>query len=130
MDNKQQHNGPKDPFSTSGPDEAKVTRKQPNPEVFHQHEFRGNIDHRSGDEPKQDTEKHEKNIFHPSLVLLNPKETPDPEELGLEEERKGWHGYIEWERYPERKQKVKEYLRQFKFPPVSYLLICGVVKKS
>ena len=62
------------------------------------------------------------NIFHPSLVLRNRDESPpDPEELGLEEELPGWHGYVEWEKYPERKQMVKEYMKKFAFPGVSLL---------
>ncbi|CZR50760.1 probable sulfite oxidase, mitochondrial precursor [Phialocephala subalpina] len=54
-------------------------------------------------------------ILHPNLVLRT-KETPDPEALGLEEEFPGWHGYVEWERYPERKKEVKEYMKKFNFP--------------
>lgn len=111
--------GPKVSDAANGPDKSKVIRKHSNPDIFHKHEYIGNIDHRSGEEPKKDTEQHDKTIFHPSLVLLNPKETPDPEELGLKQERKGWHGYIEWEKYPERKEKAKEYLKKFRFPSVS-----------
>lgn len=60
------------------------------------------------------------NIFHPSLVLRNKDQPPpDPESLGLEEELEGWHGYVEWEKYPERKEKVKEYMKRFDFPGVS-----------
>ena len=60
-------------------------------------------------------------ILHPSLVLRT-KETPDPEALGLEEEFPGWHGYVEWEKYPERKKEVKEYMKKFNFPGVSFFL--------
>ncbi len=46
-------------------------------------------------------------ILHPSLVLKDKADIPDPEEfLELEEELEGWHGYIEWEKYPERKRTV------------------------
>ncbi|KAA8574029.1 hypothetical protein EYC84_005564 [Monilinia fructicola] len=55
-------------------------------------------------------------ILHPDLQIRSKDELPDPHELGLEEELDGWHGYIEWEKYPERKQKAKEFLKKFKFP--------------
>jgi sulfite oxidase len=57
-------------------------------------------------------------ILHPSLTLRT-KEVPDPEALGLTEELAGWHGYVEWEKYPERKKEVKEYMKKFDFPGVS-----------
>ncbi|KAH0401101.1 molybdopterin binding oxidoreductase, partial [Aureobasidium melanogenum] len=33
------------------------------------------------------------------------------------EEREGWKGYIEWEKYPEKKKHAEEILRNYKFPP-------------
>lgn len=57
-------------------------------------------------------------ILHPSLTLRT-KEAPKPEALGLKEELPGWHGYIEWEKYPEKKKEVKEYMKKFDFPGVS-----------
>lgn len=57
-------------------------------------------------------------ILHPDLQIRSKNELPDPHELDLEEELDGWHGYIEWEKYPERKQKAKEFMKKFKFPPV------------
>ena len=38
------------------------------------------------------------------------------------EAEEGWHGYIEWEKYPERKKKAAEMLSQHKFAGVSGLL--------
>jgi sulfite oxidase len=35
------------------------------------------------------------------------------------EERKGWKGYIEWERYPEKKKLAEEILAKYDFPVVS-----------
>lgn len=35
------------------------------------------------------------------------------------EERKGWKGYIEWERYPEKKKQAAEVLSRYDFPVVS-----------
>lgn len=35
------------------------------------------------------------------------------------EERKGWKGYVEWERYPEKKKQAAEILARYDFPVVS-----------
>jgi len=35
----------------------------------------------------------------------------------VKEEREGWKGYVEWEDYPEKKQKAHEQFKRFKFPP-------------
>jgi len=78
---------------------------------------------------KQNGSKHDVNgkkwIMNPELVLRNKEDSNelaghglDPEELGLKEELKGWHGYVEWELYPERKKAVKEWMQKFQFPPV------------
>ncbi|EJT70193.1 nitrate reductase 1 [Gaeumannomyces tritici R3-111a-1] len=32
------------------------------------------------------------------------------------EEKEGWRGYIEWEKYPEKKQRVKEIMKGYDFP--------------
>jgi sulfite oxidase len=61
-------------------------------------------------------------ILHPDLVMRSKGEIPDPESLALEEELPGWHGYVEWEQYPEKKQKVKEFMKKFDFPGVSVAL--------
>lgn len=34
------------------------------------------------------------------------------------EEREGWKGYIEWERYPDKKRKAAEILAKYDFPVV------------
>ena len=34
------------------------------------------------------------------------------------EEREGWNGYVEWEKYPEKKKQAEEILAQYKFPEV------------
>lgn len=62
--------------------------------------------------------KRRSSILHPDLVIRNKDEVPDPHELELEEELDGWHGYIEWEKYPERKQKTMDFMKKFEFPPV------------
>lgn len=63
------------------------------------------------------------NVLHPSLKLKKNEKVPNPEELDIKEELPGWHGYIEWEKYPERKKKVKNYMKKFKFPPVSRSIV-------
>lgn len=35
------------------------------------------------------------------------------------EERKGWGGYIEWEKYPEKKKQAEQVLANYDFPVVS-----------
>ena len=35
------------------------------------------------------------------------------------EEQKGWHGYIEWEKYPDKKAEAAEILAQYTFAGVS-----------
>jgi sulfite oxidase len=51
----------------------------------------------------------------PNALAFEPKgEVPDfPEELP------GWKGYVEWEKYPEKKKKAAEVLAQYDFPVVS-----------
>ncbi|RDW78059.1 molybdopterin binding oxidoreductase [Coleophoma crateriformis] len=63
--------------------------------------------------------------LHPDLVIRNKSEPVDPEgELALKEELPGWHGYVEWENYPERKEKVKEFMKKFDFPgPPEFQLV-------
>lgn len=34
------------------------------------------------------------------------------------EEKEGWEGYIEWEKYPEKKKQVEALLKQYDFPDV------------
>jgi sulfite oxidase len=46
------------------------------------------------------------------------------EEPDFPEEREGWKGYIEWEKYPEKKKKAAEILANYDFPVVSNLPIC------
>ncbi|KZV60509.1 molybdopterin binding oxidoreductase [Peniophora sp. CONT] len=45
--------------------------------------------------------------------------SPIPSSLSalFPEEKPGWHGYIEWERYPERKALARELLATHQFPP-------------
>ena len=34
------------------------------------------------------------------------------------EELKGWHGYVEWEKYPDRRAKAEEILSRYSFAQV------------
>lgn len=43
---------------------------------------------------------------------------PPQLEANFAEERPGWRGYVEWEKYPEKKKKAAEILAQYKFPDV------------
>jgi len=36
----------------------------------------------------------------------------------FKEEKEGWKGYIEWEKYPEKKKQVEEVMRKYDFPDV------------
>ncbi|KAK4161063.1 Oxidoreductase, molybdopterin-binding domain-containing protein [Cladorrhinum sp. PSN259] len=48
----------------------------------------------------------------PNAIPFRPKgEVPQ-----FKEEREGWGGYIEWEKYPEKKKQVEEILRNYDFP--------------
>lgn len=38
------------------------------------------------------------------------------------EEEKGWHGYIEWENYPEKQAQAEKILAQHSFPGVRYTI--------
>jgi sulfite oxidase len=40
----------------------------------------------------------------------------DGPKVNFPEEREGWKGYIEWEKYPEKKAEAAKYLAQYKFP--------------
>jgi sulfite oxidase len=35
------------------------------------------------------------------------------------EEKEGWNGYIEWEKYPEKKKQVHEIMTNYDFPNVT-----------
>ena len=48
-------------------------------------------------------------------VPLRDERAPKPHFV---EEREGWHGYIEWEKYPEKQKKAAGILAQYKFAPV------------
>lgn len=50
-----------------------------------------------------------------------PFQTPAPH---FAEERKGWKGYIEWEKYPEKKAEGAKVLSQYRFPhPPEFQLV-------
>ncbi|KAK8068796.1 molybdopterin binding oxidoreductase [Apiospora phragmitis] len=48
----------------------------------------------------------------PNALAFRPKGEPPV----FAEERKGWKGYVEWEKYPEKKKQAAEVLQQYDFP--------------
>jgi hypothetical protein len=45
------------------------------------------------------------------------------QEVNFPEELDGWHGYIEWEKYPEKKAKAAKVLAQHEFSKVRLISI-------
>ena len=56
----------------------------------------------------------------PSRLDLPLRESQHPEAY-FAEEQEGWHGYIEWEKYPEKKERAAEILSRYTFAGVSIL---------
>ncbi|KAI4909149.1 hypothetical protein J4E85_011621 [Alternaria conjuncta] len=52
----------------------------------------------------------------PAEPNAKPFELLTAEEPNFPEEREGWKGYIEWERYPEKKKQAAEILAKYDFP--------------
>ncbi|RYN44012.1 hypothetical protein AA0113_g5655 [Alternaria arborescens] len=52
----------------------------------------------------------------PAEPNAKPFELLTTEEPDFPEEREGWKGYIEWERYPEKKKQAAEILAKYDFP--------------
>jgi sulfite oxidase len=50
------------------------------------------------------------------LQLRENAEEDDPTFV-VQEERPGWHGYVEWEDYPDKKAKAHKRFLRYKFPP-------------
>ncbi|KAF2145172.1 uncharacterized protein K452DRAFT_356473 [Aplosporella prunicola CBS 121167] len=46
------------------------------------------------------------------------------------EEREGWKGYIEWEKYPEKKKKAEEILSNYDFPNPPEFQLCPLPDKN
>ena len=46
------------------------------------------------------------------------KEGQVEEHVDFKEEREGWHGYVEWEKYPEKKEQAARILSKYTFPKV------------
>lgn len=52
-----------------------------------------------------------------------PLREPNHPEAHFQEEAEGWHGYIEWEKYPEKKAQAAKILSQYAFEDVSIPII-------
>lgn len=50
-------------------------------------------------------------------LKLRPGAEEDDPTFVVKEERPGWHGYVEWEEYPEKKAKAHKRFLRYKFPP-------------
>lgn len=50
------------------------------------------------------------------LYRFGNKPQPNSDKI-FKEETPGWKGYIEWEKYPEKKKKAAEILARYRFPP-------------
>ena len=46
-----------------------------------------------------------------------------PEHVYFPEEQSGWHGYIEWEKYPDKAKRAAEILAKHQFAGVSPLTV-------
>ena len=55
-------------------------------------------------------------ISKPSFVLDDSPKSKDSDKI-FAEETPGWKGYVEWEKYPEKKRKAAEILARYRFPP-------------
>ena len=53
--------------------------------------------------------------------LSIPLREPSHPDAFFAEELEGWHGYVEWEKYPDRQAKAEEILSRYSFAQVSYL---------
>lgn len=55
--------------------------------------------------------------------LSNPTELPkhQPDDCLFPEEQVGWHGYVEWEKYPDKAKRAAEILAKHQFAGVSPL---------
>jgi sulfite oxidase len=36
--------------------------------------------------------------------------------INLKQEYPGWHGYVEYEKYPDRREAIRKYMSKFDFP--------------
>lgn len=57
--------------------------------------------------------------------LPKPPELPmrRPDHVYFAEEQKGWHGYVEWEKYPDKAKRAAEILSEHEFAGVCSLNI-------
>ena len=55
------------------------------------------------------------------MAIAEPNAAPFAQkgtEPNFPEEREGWKGYVEWEKYPEKKKAAEEVLAKYDFPVV------------
>ena len=54
---------------------------------------------------------------------LSKSPNPQSDDVYFPEEQIGWHGYIEWEKYPEKAKRAAEILARHQFAGVSPLTV-------
>ena len=64
---------------------------------------------------------------------LGLSKSPDPpkqqsDSVYFPEEEIGWHGYIEWERYPDKAKRAAEILAKHQFAGVSPLTVDSIIQ--
>lgn len=66
-------------------------------------------------------------LVQPSSSILSTMSPSEPNAIPFkavgniptfQEEKDGWKGYIEWEKYPDKKKQVHEILQRYDFPDV------------
>ncbi|KAH8587368.1 Oxidoreductase, molybdopterin-binding domain-containing protein [Bisporella sp. PMI_857] len=68
--------------------------------------------------------------LHPDLVLKPSASTTSAElkkelaAINLKQEYPGWHGYVKYEKYPDRREAIRKYISKFDFPdPPEFQLV-------
>ena len=66
-----------------------------------------------------------------SAKLDIPLREPNHPEAHFQEEADGWHGYIEWEKYPEKKAQAAKILAQYSFADVrGYIIFMDALDRT
>ncbi|KAF4552288.1 Oxidoreductase molybdopterin-binding domain-containing protein [Elsinoe fawcettii] len=69
---------------------------------------------------KDDTQAHNGVVAHEQETVKTNSGLPlrtDVPQPYFAEEREGWKGYVEWEKYPEKKEQAQDILAKYDFPP-------------
>jgi sulfite oxidase len=110
-----QHGKPVGDFQTIVPLIADLRPKPPNEWKLEQGLDPGQLGLRNQSNLKIQTESPK--TANSDKAELLPDAPDDDPDFVLQEERKGWKGYVEWENYPEKKAKAHRRFRRYRFPP-------------